>query len=326
MKGLKKYAAIGFLAATLIAAGVLAFFSDQLDPSFIQVLTYVGINITLAVSLNLIIGYTGQFSLCHAAFMAVGAYTSALLTTNAHPFITSLSAFVGTSFGTEIVFLGALVLGGLVAALAGLLVGVPSLRLHGDYLAIVTLGFGEIIRVLLLNTNVLGGAAGMTGIPAYTNLFWVFAVAAITIYAVWGLINSTYGRGFLAVRDDEIAAEAMGINSTKYKVVAFVIGAFFAGVAGGLYAHCVQFISPERFGFMQSIEVVVMVILGGMGQMAGVVGAAGLLTFLNEWLRNLAEYRIIVYALLLILLMILRPQGLLGGLSKFVRFRKPTQP
>ncbi|MEO6053948.1 MAG: branched-chain amino acid ABC transporter permease, partial [Chthoniobacterales bacterium] len=204
----------------------------------------------------------------------------------------------------------------------GLLVGGPSLRLHGDYLAIVTLGFGEIIRVLIQNTNSLGGPRGMAGIPAYTNLFWVFAAASITIYTVWSLVHSTYGRGFLAVRDDEIAAEAMGINSTKYKVAAFVGGAFFAGIAGGLYAHAVQFISPERFGFMQSIEVVVMVILGGMGDTAGVIASSTLLTFLNEWLRGMAQYNIIIYAVLLILLMILRPQGLLGGLSKLLRPRK----
>ena len=207
-------------------------------------------------------------------------------------------------------FLLALVLGGLAAAVGGLAVGVPTLRLRGDYLAIVTLGFGEIIRVILQNMECVGAASGLKGIPNYTNLFWAFALAAVTVFVITCLVNSTYGRGFIAVHDDEVAASAMGVNPTRYKVTAFVIGAFFAGIAGGLYAHHKQFLSPTGFDFLKSIDLVVMVILGGMGRTAGVIVAAILLTLLPEFLRGFAEYRMIIYALLIIGLMIARPQGL----------------
>jgi branched-chain amino acid transport system permease protein len=189
-------------------------------------------------------------------------------------------------------------------------VGIPSLRLRGDYLAIVTLGFGEIIRVIFQNMDAVGAASGLKGIPGYTTFFWVWALAAATVYVVTCLVNSTYGRGFIAVHDDEVAASAMGINPTRYKVTAFVVGAFFAGIAGGLYAHHKQFLSPTGFDFLKSIDIVVMVILGGMGRTVGVILAAVLLTLLPEFLRGFAEYRMILYALLIVLLMIVRPQGL----------------
>jgi branched-chain amino acid transport system permease protein len=261
----------------------------------------IGINIILAVSLNLINGYTGQFSLGHAGFMAVGAYTAAVIT---NQFGEKNLFFSGA------VFLGALVAGGLLAAVAGLLVGIPTLRLRGDYLAIVTLGFGEIIRVIFQNMQSVGGARGLSVAHGWTNFFWAFGFAAVTVYVVTALVHSTYGRGFIAVRDDEVAASAMGINPTKYKVTAFVIGAFFAGIAGGLYAHSKQFITPGGFNFMQSIAIVVMVILGGMGNTVGVIIAAVLLTLLPEFLRPVAEYRMIIYSLLLIILMLTRPHGL----------------
>jgi branched-chain amino acid transport system permease protein len=187
---------------------------------------------------------------------------------------------------------------------------VPSLRLKGDYLAIVTLGFGEIIRVVLQNIDAVGGPRGMIGIPGYANLFWAYGLAAVCIYVVWAMVHSTYGRGFIAVADDEIAAEAMGINATRYKITAFLVGAFFAGLAGGVYAHFKQYIAPQGFGFDKSIEIVVMVILGGMGNTIGVIAAAILLTVLGEWLRQFGDYRMIVYSLLIIVLMITRPQGL----------------
>jgi branched-chain amino acid transport system permease protein len=215
-------------------------------------------------------------------------------------------------------FLPALLAGGLVAAVAGLAVGIPSLRLKGDYLAIVTLGFGEIIRVVFQNMEAAGAASGLAGIPRLTGLAWTFCIAAITVYVVACLVNSTYGRGFLAVHDDEVAAGAVGINPTRYKVTAFVTGAFFAGIAGGLYAHHKTFLSPTGFDFMKSFEVVVMVILGGMGRTAGVIVAAVLLTLLPEVLRPVAEYRMILYALLIIVLMMARPQGLFA----FQRRRK----
>jgi branched-chain amino acid transport system permease protein len=202
--------------------------------------------------------------------------------------------------------------------------------LRGDYLAIVTLGFGEIIRVVFQNMETVGGARGLSVIHGYTNFFWTFGFAAVTIYVVTTLVHSTYGRGFIAVRDDEVAAEAMGINTTKYKVTAFVVGAFFAGIAGGLYAHSKQFLTPGGFGFMASITLVVMVILGGMGNTPGVILAAILLTLLPEGLRMMAgvehlpgigklyplgwigDTRMIIYSLLLIVLMLTRPQGLFG--------------
>jgi branched-chain amino acid transport system permease protein len=204
----------------------------------------------------------------------------------------------------------ALTAGGLLAAGVGLLVGVPSLRLRGDYLAIVTLGFGEIIRVVAQNTDAIGAASGLKGIPKHTTLGWTFGFAAITIYAITALVNSTYGRGFIAVHDDEIAAESNGVDTTRTKVTAFVTGAFFAGIAGGLYAHHKQFLSPTGFDWLKSIDIVVMVILGGMGRTAGVIAAAILLTLMPEFLRDFSDYRMILYALLIILLMLLRPAGL----------------
>jgi branched-chain amino acid transport system permease protein len=192
--------------------------------------------------------------------------------------------------------------------------------LRGDYLALVTLGFGEIIRVIFQNIDAFGGALGLNGIPFYTNIFWVLAAAAVTIFVVSCLVNSTYGRGFLATHDDEIAAEAVGIDTTRYKITAFVIGAFFAGVAGGLYGHFKMTITPTGFDFTKSIEIVVMVILGGMGNTVGVVLAAILLTVLPEVLRPIAEYRMIIYSALLIVLMLVRPQGLLGMHVKLPRF------
>lgn len=304
-----------YLLAALAVAFGASWFSRSYNPYFLDIALTCGINITLAVSLNLINGYTGQFSLGHAGFMALGAYSASLMTTN---FSATLLPLVGGQ--NWILFPLALYVGGLIAALAGLLVGGPSLRLKGDYLAIVTLGFGEIIRVILQNIDVIGGSRGMIGIPSHTNLFWVFGLAAITIYTVWALVNSTYGRGFIAVCDDEVAAEAMGINATRYKITAFVVGAFFAGLAGGVYAHFKQYIAPQGFGFDKSIEIVVMVILGGMGNNVGVIIAAVLLTLLTEILRKFGDYRMILYSLLIIGLMIARPQGLFTWTGK----RKPA--
>lgn len=313
---------LGALALSFLAS----LLGDQISSYPLFVSYNIGISVIMAVSLNLINGYTGQFSLGHAGFMAVGAYTSAVITNH----FGVLSAFAANG-----IFTIALLAGGFSAAIAGLLVGIPTLRLRGDYLAIVTLGFGEIIRVILQNMDAVGGARGLSVMHGWTNLFWTFGLAAVTVYVVASLVNSTYGRGFIAVRDDEIAAEAMGINSTKYKVTAFVIGAFFAGIAGGLYAHSTQFLTPNGFGFMLSISYVVMVILGGMGNTVGVILAAILLTLLPEGLRMVAgiehlpgiatekplswvgETRMIIYSLLLIMLMLTRPQG-------FFSFKKRT--
>ncbi|HEY4246023.1 MAG TPA: branched-chain amino acid ABC transporter permease [Lacunisphaera sp.] len=295
------------LSGLLIAYGV-SFFSDHIDPYYLDVLTGIGINVILAVSLNLVNGYTGQFSLGHAGFMSVGAYLAAATTMFLGPKL--FGADGGSAFQQGLLFFGGLLAGGLGAAFAGLIVGVPSLRLKGDYLALVTLGFGEIIRVIFQNVDALGGALGLNGIPPYTTIFWVLAVVAVTIFTVTCLVNSTYGRGFLATRDDEIAAEAIGLNTTRYKIVAFVIGAFFAGIAGGLYGHFKMTITPTGFDFTKSIEIVVMVILGGMGNTVGVILAAILLTLLPELLRPIAEYRMVIYSALLVALMLVRPQGL----------------
>lgn len=311
------------LLASLIGSALISWFSGHINPYYLDVIIGVGINIVLAVSLNLINGYTGQFSLGHAGFMAVGAYTAAALTKFGGPHVLPI---IGgeNNFTTGILFLVALILGGLVAAIAGLCVGVPSLRLKGDYLAIVTLGFGEIIRVIFRNIEWLGGSLGLTSIPPYTNFFWVFSFAAITVFVVTCMVNSTYGRGFIAVHDDEVAAEAMGLNATKYKIIAFVTGAFFAGVAGGLYGHFKLSIDPKGFDFIKSIEIVVMVILGGMGNTIGVILAAILLTLLPEFLREFAQYRMILYSLLLVILMLTRPQGLFTPRKRALAERKTT--
>lgn len=293
------------LLAALALIALVSAFADGYNPYFLDIALSCGINIILAVSLNLINGFTGQFSLGHAGFMAIGAYTAAMLTTAGGPALLPMAGGI-----PGLLFVFALLAGGLCAALAGLIVGVPSLRLKGDYLAIVTLGFGEIIRVVLQNIDAVGGPRGLIGIPGYTNLFWAFGFAAVAVYVVWALVNSTYGRGFIAVADDEIAAEAMGINTTRYKITAFLVGAFFAGIAGGVYAHFKQYIAPQGFGFDRSIEIVVMVILGGMGNTAGVILAAILLTVLGESLRQFGDFRMILYSLAIIVLMIVRPQGL----------------
>ena len=298
------------LLGALAASFIFYLASDYIDPYWLHIITLVGINVILAVSLNLINGYTGQFSLGHAGFMAIGAYTAAAVTMFAGPKAFPLLGGPESGFAIGTVFFMALVAGGLVASVAGLIVGGPSLRLKGDYLAIVTLGFGEIIRVIFRNIDSLGGALGLTGIPPYTNVFWTYGFAALTIYTVLALVHSTYGRGFLAVHDDEIAAEAMGINTTKYKIIAFIVGAFFAGIAGGLFAHQTLAIDPKGFDFMKSIEIVLFVILGGMGNTIGVIAAAVLLTILTESLRGIGEWRMLIYSFLLIVLMLTRPQGL----------------
>jgi len=280
--------------------------------AYIQTLiVYSCINIILAVSLNLVNGFTGQFSIGHAGFMAAGAYLSAYLTMNhAH--------WAGSSDGLNFFF--NTIAGGVIAGLAGYAVGLPSLRLKGDYLAIVTLGFGEIIRVVLLNIDAVGGARGMYGIPKTANFFWAFTWVFICIITIKRLIYSTHGRAFLSVREDEIAAESVGINTTRYKVQAFVISSFFAGVAGSIFAHYLSYLNPSTFSFMKSIDVVVMVVLGGMGSISGSILAAIIITILPEALRPLQEitkidFRMVIYSLTLIVLMLAKPQGLFGKLE-----------
>jgi branched-chain amino acid transport system permease protein len=301
-------AVINELLARLVQTGSLSGYT-------LRVLLIVGINIVMAVSLNLINGISGQFSLGHAGFMAVGAYSGAAFTLAVGPRLAAVSPSLGPdSPGGGMLLLGlAMGVAGAVAALVGVAVGLPSLRLRGDYLAIVTLGFGEIIRVVLLNIPAVGGAQGLTGIPALTNFFWV-ALAAVAVIALSrNLVQSTRGLAFLSVREDEVAAEAMGVNTTRVKVLAFVIGAAFAGVGGALFAHLQQFIQPKDFNFMLSVQFVVMVVLGGTGSITGVTLAAAVLAVLPEVLRWLSDYRMLVYSLVLIVMMLTRPQGIFGG-------------
>jgi branched-chain amino acid transport system permease protein len=302
------------VAVLAALAALNAWLPQALNPYVFQVLILVGINIILAVSLNLVNGFTGQFSIGHAGFMAVGAYTSAMFSLVVGvPTVASLTAaHVPVVLGQGAMLLAALVLGGLAAAVAGWLVGLPSLRLRGDYLAIVTLGFGEIIRVLILNIDAVGGARGLPGIPHWADFFWVFLGVAAVLALAHNLAHSTHGRAMFAIRDDEIAAEALGVDTTSYKVIAFVLGAFFAGEAGGLFAHYLSYLNPNSFTFIKSIEVIAMVVLGGMGSLSGSVLAAIILTLLPEVLRPVKDYRMVIYSLMLIVLMITRPQGLFG--------------
>ena len=298
-----------------------------------KVLLDIGINVVLAVSLNLVNGFTGQFSIGHAGFMAVGGYTAGLVTYYGGYRIWGDSLPHGGFLGAgEMLFLVATIAGALSAAAFGYLVGLPSLRLRGDYLALVTLGFGEIVRVMIQQTSDIatdateiaatawpsllwkvGGALGFTGLPFYTSLFWVWLWVSLTVLVASRLKTSTHGRAFLSIREDEIAAEAMGIPTTTIKVRAFVMSAAFAGVAGSLFAHEVgTTLNPGELGFQKSFEVVIMVVLGGMGSVSGCVLAAIVVTVLPELLRSVDEYRMVAYALTLILMMILRPQGLFG--------------
>lgn len=263
------------------------------------------INIILAVSLNLIVGFTGQLCLGHAGFMAIGAYTAAVFTAKLQ-----LPLFLG------------LIAGAVLAAFFAALIGYPTLRLKGDYFAITTLAFCEIIKVVIMNIDYVGGARGFTGITKYTNFSLAFIFAVITIVIIYNVIHSSQGRAMISIRENEIAAEAMGVNAFKYKIMAFIIGAFFAGLAGGLYSHYMGYIQPASFDFVKSIDYLTFVVFGGMGSLSGSVIATGILTFLPEALRSLGDFRMIIYPLALIILMIFRPQGLLGDKEISLNFFK----
>jgi len=290
----------------------------QINPYYARIIHLIGINITLAVSLNLINGLAGQFSIGHAGFMAVGGYTATYVTVYHGASIAALAGgTLGDPLGSSLAMIVSLVAGACAAAVAGLAVGIPSLRLRGDYLAIVTLGFSEIIRVIILNVPAVGGATGFTDAIPITNFFWIFAMATLTILVVRNIATSTFGRALATIRGDEIAAEAMGINTTRYKVAAFVISAALAGVAGGLSGQLfANPLNPQNLNFVKSIEVIVMIVLGGIGSITGAVFGATVLTILPEALRALDQQypglRMVVYALLLILMMIFRPQGIFG--------------
>ncbi len=296
-----------FIINVIILAAIFTIVQYMLNVGILNkfyeiTLTSMCINIVLAVSLNLINGFTGQLSLGHAGFMAIGAYVSVVITNY-----------------FELPFIIGLIGGCLGAAVAGFIIGVPTLRLKGDYLAIATLGFGEIIRVLLQNIDYVGGPAGISGIAKQTNWAWLFASVILTVIVIQNIINSSYGRAIISVREDEIAAEVMGVNTTNYKVLAFVIGALFAGLAGGLYGHYFYIIKPETFNFLKSFDILVMVVLGGLGSTTGAIIAAIFITVLTAALQAFPAVRMIIYALILILVMIYRPQGLMGNKELTIR-------
>lgn len=290
------------LLTLLVSAGVLNDF-------YLQILQQIGINIILAVGLNLIVGFSGQFSLGHAGFMAIGAYAAAI---------------IGSKSATYPAFFAAMVLGALIAGAVALIVGIPTLRLKGDYLAIATLGVSEIIRILIINGGDLtNGAAGILGIPAFTNWQMVYFFVVITTILTINFLRSPIGRATLSVREDEIAAESVGVNTTKIKVIAFVFGAMTASIAGSLQAGFIGSVVPKDYTFINSINVLIIVVFGGLGSMAGTIVAAIVLGILNMVLQNVASIRMIIYSLALILVMIFRPGGLLGtwelSLSRFFK-------
>jgi branched-chain amino acid transport system permease protein len=337
-----------------------SFLTSIIPSYYVSILTFISIFIILAISLDIVNGYTGQFSIGHAGFMAVGAYAAAYLT-----FYHSMNFFLATLAGAA------------AAAICGLVIGIPTLRLRGDYLAIATLGFAEIIRVLFLNLEVTGGPRGFSGIATETTLTAALVAALLSFVILYNLTRSRFGRSFMAIREDEIAAECVGVPTTNFKILAFVVAAFFAGIAGSLYAHYLSFLHPSDFGLLRSIEVLLMIVLGGMGNLFGAALGATVLSILPEslrsfegiqatliviylfavlityrkgversplryWLTIIAifgllllglnvwqativekvnQLRMVIYSILLIVMMLFRPEGLLGS----VRFRLPTR-
>jgi len=295
-----RYGINAALIAAFLVVGNIVMSSGILTRAQSTIVIQVGIFIILAVSLNVATGYLGQLPLGHAGFMAVGAYTGSIFWRS------------GIFTGLPSIITG-LIIAGAAAAIVGIIIGIPALRLRGDYLAIVTLGFGEIIRVVIINIpSVTGGTPGLQNIPRHTNFLLVYICVIITCTAIHMMMKSRHGRAILAIRENEIAAESCGIKTTYYKVMAFSFSAFFAGVAGALFSGTLGIIVPGQFGFMTSIDILVMVVLGGMGSMIGSVISATILTSLPLILQGLNEYRLIIYALLLIGVMIFKPSGLMG--------------
>jgi len=268
------------------------------------IIVFILINIVLATSLNLTVGFLGQLALGHAGFMAVGAYVSAL---------TAVAIRTNLAWMPDLLtLLISLAVAALFAGLTGIIIGVPALRLRGDYLAIITLGFGEVIRVIINNIGITGGAQGFTGIPKISSLDNVFWITVFVVYFLYTLTHSRQGRAILSIREDEIAAEAVGVKTTKFKVMGFAIAAAIAGIGGGLYAHYIAFLDPNTFNFVRSTEILVIVVLGGMGSLTGSIVAAIVLTIMPEALRSFANYRLLLYSFLLVVMMIFRPKGIFG--------------
>ncbi len=288
-----------FIAIGLVYAIVQILIMTNLISGYFQAtLVTIGINIILAVSLNLITGFTGQFSLGHAGFMSVGAYVCAIVTMR----MPTIPGFI----------LG-VVLGAVAAAILGFLVGLPTLRLRGDYLAIATLGMSEIIRIIFLNLEITNGAAGLIGIPQFINWTWLFIFTVGIVLLLSNFVKSAHGRACISIREDEIAAESMGVDTIRYKVIAFIIGAACAGIAGAIYASYFYYLEPNLFGFLKSVDVLVIVVLGGLGSLSGSMLAAILLALISTYLQSFPEIRMVLYSLILIVIMIFRPQGLMGS-------------
>ena len=294
---LRKQDLLGLAILAVIFVVFYVLFDEEiLDDYWETNVILILINIIMSVSLNLINGLTGQFSIGHAGFMAVGAYSSAIITVK-----------LGMDFPI------ALIVATLSAAVLGFLIGVPTLRLNGDYLAIATLGLGEIIRITILNIDYVGGASGFMGIPRLTTFPIAFWIMAFVLFFIKNFKNSAEGRACMAIRENEIAAETMGINTTKYKVMAFTIGAAFAGTAGALFSHYYYIAHPASFTFMRSFDVLTMVVLGGLGSISGSVAGAILLTGISAALADYPEWRMVIYSIVLIVLMLNRPQGIFGN-------------
>lgn len=296
------------LISVLVSVGVLNLF-------YVQILQQIGINIILAVGLNLIVGFSGQFSLGHAGFMAIGAYAAAI---------------IGSTSPTYGAFFGAMLVGALLSGVVALLVGIPTLRLKGDYLAVATLGVSEIIRIFIINSGSLtNGAAGILGIPNFTTWQMVYFFVVITTIATLNFLRSPIGRSTLSVREDEIAAESVGVNTTKIKIIAFVFGAITASIAGSLQAGFIGSVVPKDYTFINSINVLIIVVFGGLGSITGAIVSAIVLGILNMLLQDVASVRMIIYALALVLVMIFRPGGLLGtwelSLSRFFKKSKKEE-
>lgn len=296
------------LISVLVSVGVLNLF-------YVQILQQIGINIILAVGLNLIVGFSGQFSLGHAGFMAIGAYAAAI---------------IGSKSPTYGAFFGAMLVGALLSGAVALLVGIPTLRLKGDYLAVATLGVSEIIRIFIINGGSLtNGAAGILGIPNFTTWQMVYFFVVITTIATLNFLRSPIGRSTLSVREDEIAAESVGVNTTKIKIIAFVSGAITASIAGSLQAGFIGSVVPKDYTFINSINVLIIVVFGGLGSITGAIVSAIVLGILNMLLQDVASVRMIIYALALVLVMIFRPGGLLGtwelSLSRFFKKSKKEE-
>ncbi|MCX7842253.1 MAG: branched-chain amino acid ABC transporter permease [Clostridia bacterium] len=293
-------ASLYILLALLIFTGIIDEYNGQL-------LTLAGIYVIVSLSLNLITGFTGQLALGHAGFMAVGAYSTAIIIMRLNvPMIPAVFA------------------GGLITAIFGLLIGIPTLRLRGDYLAITTLGFGEIIRVIMVNLEGLtGGAAGLKGVPPFSDsgdfildavikFSWVYGFVIFTLVVVSNLIKSSPGRAIISIREDEIASNSMGINVPYYKMFSFTMSAFLAGIGGGLYAIYFGYLNPQMFGFLNSVNFVVIVVLGGMGSITGTILAGIGFTYIQEWLRIFKDFRLVIFGLALISVMLFWPKGLMG--------------